>query len=378
MISPQVLVVPDKFKGTLTAVEAARAIEEGLLRVAPDWRVEVLPFADGGDGTVDAVLHVGGTLDRTEVSGPTGERVGARWAALADTAVIEVAEACGLRLLEPDPETSLTADSAGVGELISAALDAGYRRIALGIGGSATTDAGAGVLRALGVRVLDANGAVIAAGGESLRDAVDIDTTGLDARLADTEVILCSDVLSPYCGPRGAAAVFGPQKGADDAAVQILDEGLVRFAAAVRRATEIDLTADLSGGGAGGMVGGLRAILGAQVVSGVDFIADLVDLEDRLRQADLVVVGEGSLDAQSLFGKAPAGISARAREAGVPVAAVVGVSTLDPDTARTAGIGYVVSAVEHAGSVEAALADPSHWVSAAAAAVVDWFNEEGP
>lgn len=369
-MSLRVVVAPDSFKGTLTAVEVVDAIAAGIHRVVPDAEVVRVPMADGGEGLVDAVEAAGFSRRTLTVAGPLGAPVVAEWALRDAVAVVEMAQASGLPLVTPTPRTALEADTSGTGELIAAALDAGATRVVLGIGGSATTDAGAGALRTLGAVFRDARGDAVTGGGGSLVDVASIDLASLDPRLARTEIVLCSDVANPFSGPAGAARVFAPQKGADAAAVALLDRGLVAVAAAVRAASGIDLIAAGWGGSGGGIAGTFSALLGARPASGVDLVADLVDLDARLSGADLVIVGEGSLDAQSLLGKAPVGVARRAVAHGVAVVAVAGRRGVPLAELAAHGIHDAATAVEAAGSVEAALREPARWAAAAAETVM--------
>lgn len=370
---PVFLVAPDKFKGTLSAAEAAEAIAEGLRAAAPDAEIRMLPFADGGEGTVDAVLAAGAARHSTRVSGPLGKPVDATWAMLAadeePTAVLESAAANGLAQLTPSPDTALDASSAGVGELIRAALDAGAVRIVLGLGGSASTDGGSGALRALGARTLDADGAEVQGGGRELARIATLDLSGLDPRLAATRIVLAADVANPMSGPTGAARVFAPQKGADAAAVAALDAGLAAWQEVLRAATGVDLAiagGDGSGwgGAAGGLGGGLRAALGAEAASGVEVVAELLDVDAALDGVSVLVVGEGSIDEQTALGKAAVGLARRARARGIRTLAIAGRSTLAPTALAAEGIDRIVTATELGG--EAAIADARHWVSEAA------------
>lgn len=363
--SMRVLVAPDKLKGTLTAAEAADAIAAGVLATHPDATVRRLPFADGGEGTVDAVIAAGAEARVDRVTGSLGDPVDARWALLGDTAVIEMAAASGLPLVAPTPTTALDAHTEGTGELVRIAVAAGARRVLLGVGGSASTDGGAGALRALGVRLLDADGRSVAGGGGSLPSIASFDASSARALLAGVEVVLCSDVANPFVGERGAAHVFGPQKGADAAAVERLDEGLRRFARVVHAATDVDLeTADWGGSG-GGIAGGLVAVLGATAADGVELLADLLGLDDAIRDADLVIVAEGSLDEQSLMGKTPVGVARHAAALDVPCVAVAGRIVVSSDALQAVDIADAVAAVDVAPSVEAALAEPARWLQAA-------------
>lgn len=322
-----ILVVPQEFKGSLTAVEAAAAIATGVTRALPAATVEQLPLADGGPGTVAAVATAaGGELRQAPCRDPLGRPRTAVFALLDNgrTALIEMAAAAGLTLLRPEERDVKRTSTEGVGDLIRAALDAGARRIVLGLGGSATNDGGSGMARALGVRFLDGDGRELPPGGAALAHLARVDITGLDPRLRGVEVIGATDVRNPLCGPQGASAVYGPQKGATPADVAELDAALRRYAAVLRRDLGVTV-ADLPGAGAaGGLGAALVAFLGATLRSGFDLVADVVRLEPRLARADLVVTGEGCLDGQSLFGKTTVGVARLARRHGVPVVALCG------------------------------------------------------
>jgi glycerate kinase len=366
----RVLVAPDKFKGTLTAPEAAAALAAGVQRALPSAEVRLLPVADGGEGTVAAVLAAGGHRRTAEVQGPLGGPLAVDWAELGDRAVIEVAAASGLQHVRPDDATAAAASTDGTGQLIGLALDAGLRHVVLGLGGSASTDGGTGILRALGARFLDSESEPLPPGGGSLARLATVDLTGLDGRLAETSVTLCCDVRSPLLGPAGAAAVFAPQKGASAATIPRLEMGLARLASLLRSATGRDAAALDWGGAAGGCAGGLHAGLGATFVPGFDLLADLVGLDRHLAWADLVVVGEGSLDDQSLAGKAPIALAARAARYGAAVVAVAGRIDVSAEALRDVGILAAAGADDLAGSVDAALAEPARWAQAAAERVV--------
>src|SRR6266536_338642 len=336
-----VVVAPDKFKGSLTATAAAEAIAAGLRQGRPGIDVVLAPVADGGDGTVDAAVAAGYERVPVTVTGPTGEPVAASLARSGDTAVVEMAEASGLRRLPGGRPAPLTATTYGTGELIRAALDLGVRRIVLGIGGSATTDGGTGMARALGARFFDAEGRELPPGGAALRDLDAIAVDGLDPRLRAVEVVVASDVDNPLVGERGAAAVYGPQKGAGPADVEQLDRGLARLAQVVARQLGVELATMPGAGAAGGTGGGAVAFLGAEIVSGIGLLLDLVRFPDALGTARTVITGEGSLDRQSLAGKAPWGVAQAAARAAVPVVAFVGRSALTADEARAAGFTEV-------------------------------------
>jgi glycerate kinase len=336
-----VLIAADKFKGSLTATEVAERVAAGIRAVRPEAVVEALPVADGGDGTVDAVVAGGFERRQATVTGPLGMPVTASFALRGHTAVVELAEASGLRLLPPHTFAPMTATTHGTGELIAAALDAGARTIVLGVGGSATTDGGAGMLVALGARLLDEDGDPIPFGGGPLRDLTTADLSGLDPRLRETEIILASDVDNPLTGPTGAAHVYGPQKGADPLDVEALDAALARFARVMAGAAgpEGAQLATAPGAGAAGGTGyGALIGLNAAFRPGIEVLLDVLGFAAALERAGLVVTGEGSLDAQTLHGKAPAGVAAAAHKASRPVVAVCGRLTLDEDALRGAGI----------------------------------------
>ncbi|UFU07905.1 glycerate kinase [Ruania halotolerans] len=372
----RVLVAPDKFKGTLTGAEAAAAISAGVRAALPAAQISTAVIADGGEGTVEAAVSAGARASTAVVTGPLGAPIEARWCTHGDRAVIELAAASGLQLLAPDPSTALAATSRGTGELIAAALDSGANEILLGLGGSACTDGGAGLLRALGARFLAADGQEIPDGGGALSALDRVELSSLDPRLRHVPITVAADVRTPLLGPAGAAAVFGPQKGAGPAQVAQLERGLAVLAQCLQAATGRDAAALDWGGAAGGCAGGLNAALGAQFRPGLDVVAELVDLTAQVRRADLVVVGEGSLDKQSLQGKAPVAVARRARAAGVPVLAVAGRVTVDRAVLAAEGILGHAAASEHAPSPADALGPRAgHWVSVAAEhAVRTWLG----
>jgi glycerate kinase len=335
----RVLVAPDKFKGSLTAAEVAAAIARGLGARGLD--VETCPIADGGDGTVDAAVAAGFTRRPLSASGPTGRPVDTAWARSGETAVVELADVCGLVRLPDGVLRAEDATTLGLGEVLRAALDDGARRIVLGLGGSASTDGGAGLAQALGAELRTADGTVLAAGvgGGALARVASVDLAGL-ALPPGTSVEVACDVDNPLLGPHGAAAVYGPQKGADPDAVARLDAALASWASVLGAATGTGGREDEPGAGAAGGVGyGVLTLLDARLRPGFDLVAELLGFDDRLAGADLVVTGEGRLDAQTLRGKGPAGVAARAAAAGVPVLALAGSVALGPDELAAAGIG---------------------------------------
>lgn len=371
----RVLVAPDKFKGCLPAVQVAAAVARGLRRVHADLEVVELPVADGGDGTVDAALSAGWTEVRCPATGPTGEPTTARYARRGDRAVVELAAVVGLDLLPDGRLDPLGASTRGLGLVVRHALGAGVTELVLGLGGSASTDGGAGLVQALGARLLDADGRELPPGGAALADLASVDLDGLRSRLAGVRVLVASDVTSPLLGPDGAAAVFGPQKGADPAQVAQLDAALARWAAVVAAATGTDHAARPGAGAAGGTGFAALALLGGEMRSGIELVLDLVGFDARLAGASLVVTGEGSLDAQSLAGKAPVGVLDRARAAGVPVVVVAGRSLLTPAQSAAAGFTavYPLAALEPDVARSIARADPL-LVETGAAIAAEWLR----
>lgn len=340
----RVLIAADKFKGSLTAVQVAEHVTAGLRRVEPGLDVVPLPVADGGDGTVAAAVAAGFERREAEVTGPLGAPVTAAFALRDGTAVVEMAEASGLQLLPPGTFAPLTATTRGTGELLLEAAAQGARTIVLGVGGSATTDGGAGMLTALGARLLDADGNDVGPGGGGLRDLAEADLSRLDPRLTDLEIVLASDVDNPLTGPKGAAAVYGPQKGASAEDVATLDDALGHFARVLERAVgpRAAECAQAPGAGAAGGIGyGALVGLDAAFRPGIEVMLDVLGFAPELARADLVITGEGSLDAQTLHGKAPAGVAAAARAAGKPVVAVCGRLAIDEASVNAAGIGAV-------------------------------------
>jgi glycerate kinase len=362
----RILVAPDKFKGSLTAVAAAEAIGAGLCQARRDVEVVLAPVADGGDGTVDAAVAAGYEPVRVTVTGPTGLPVAASFALSGDTAVVEMAEASGLRRLPGGANAALTATTYGTGELVRAALDRGARRVVLGVGGSATTDGGTGMARALGVRFLDRQGRELPPGGAALQDLHAISMDGLDPRVRDVEIVVASDVDNPLVGERGAAAVYAPQKGAGPADVAELEAGLAKLGYVVAEQLRVDLATMPGAGAAGGTAGGAVAFLGASIHSGIDFLLDLVRFPVALETANLVITGEGSLDRQSLAGKAPWGVAQAAGGAGVPVVALVGRSGLTADEASSAGFAAVHALTELEPDLERCLRDAATLLTALA------------
>ncbi|MGW3094729.1 glycerate kinase [Streptomyces sp. NPDC001102] len=349
-MTQRVLIAADKFKGSLTAVQVAERVTAGLRRVVPAVEVASLPVADGGDGTVDAAVAAGFERREVRVAGPLGHEVTAAFALRGDTAVVEMAEASGLQRLPRGVFAPLTASTYGSGELLRAALDAGARTIVFGVGGSATTDGGAGMLSALGARFLDADGEPVPPGGGGLGDLATADLSGLDPRFADVELVLASDVDNPLTGPKGAPAVYGPQKGASPDDVAALDFALAHYAKVLEEAvgpTAAEHAASPGAGAAGG-IGYGALLLGARFRAGIEVMLDVLGFAPALERAELVITGEGSLDEQTLHGKAPAGVAAAARAADKEVVAVCGRLALPPEALGRAGIrrAYALTEIE--------------------------------
>ncbi|MGF1427697.1 glycerate kinase [Kitasatospora sp. LaBMicrA B282] len=341
-----VVVAPDKFKGTLEGAEVAARLAAGIRRVVPGVEVRELPVADGGEGTLAAALAAGFTRIPAKVAGPTGLPVDAAIAVKGEVAVVELAQASGLARLPGGRTAPLAAGSYGVGQLIGRAVALGAKRIVLGLGGSACTDGGAGMVQALGVGLYDAQGGELPPGGAALRRLHRLDPGSLADTLSGVEVVVACDVDNPLLGARGATAVYGPQKGAEGEDLVVLEEGLTRWADLVRTSTGEDFR-DAPGAGAAGGVGfAALALLGATMRPGIELLLELLGFDEAVRGARLVVTGEGCLDAQTLHGKAPAGVAAAATGAGVPVAAVAGRLELAEDEWRGAGFAAAYALVD--------------------------------
>jgi glycerate 2-kinase len=328
----RVVLAPDKFRGSASAAQAATALRDGLRRRSPRLDIIQRPVADGGEGTLGACTAAGYRLVPARASGPDGRPLTACLAVNGETAVIELAAVAGLGLMAPDHLTPLDATTFGVGQLISRALDLGYRKLVLAVGGSATVDGGIGMMLALGARL--AVSATARPGGGTRVGRLDL--SGLDPRLAGTEFVLAADVTNPLLGPDGAARAFAAQKGATPGEVDILEDRLRQWARAVTEATGADATASPGAGAAGGAGFAATALLGASFRRGIDLIIELTGLQAALAGADLVITGEGSLDAQSLSGKAPVGVAQAARARGVPAIAVAGRVSLSRAQIRAA------------------------------------------
>ena len=351
----KIVIAPDSFKESLTALEVAEAIEAGLKKVLPDAEYVKVPMADGGEGTVQSLVDATeGRLISAEVCAPLGNKVKAEFGLSGDgrTAIIEMAAASGLHLVPPEARNPLRTTSYGTGELILAALAEGVEKIIVGIGGSATNDGGAGMLQALGALLLDANNQPIGAGGGCLQDLAAIDLSGLDKRLAGVEIVVACDVDNPLCGEKGASAVFGPQKGATPEMVQALDSGLQHFADIAARDLGLDIQSPAGAGAAGGMGGGVLLLPDARLQAGVQIVMEAVKLAEKVQDADLVITGEGRMDAQSVHGKTPIGVAHTAKAFGKPVIAIVGCLREDYEVVYAQGIDAVFPIIRQLGSLE--------------------------
>jgi glycerate kinase len=351
----RIIVAPDSYKGSVSAVAVAQAMERGILRVFPEAEVCKVPIADGGEGTVEAlVTATGGKIFQAAVNDPLGEPISAHWGVLGDarTAVIEMAAASGLPLVPRARRDPRITSTHGTGQLIRAALDAGLRRIIIGIGGSATNDGGVGMARALGARFMDADGAALAEGGAALASLRQIDLSGLDPRLLETEITVACDVDNPLCGPRGASAVFGPQKGASLENVSELDAALAHFAALATTVTGRQVATLPGAGAAGGLGAGLMFFTSAKLRPGVDIVLDAVGFAGLVDGASFVVTGEGRTDFQTAFGKAPVGVAKLAKQYAVPVFCLSGGLGEGADDVLAQGIDAVMCTCDRPMSLE--------------------------
>lgn len=365
----KIVVAPQSFKGSLDATEVANCIARGVRQVFPNAEITLLPVADGGEGTVRALVQASnGRVMSSRVMGPLERPVNANWGMLGDgsTGVVEMAAASGLPLIRRDERNPMRTTTYGTGELIRHALDHGVRRLIIGIGGSATNDGGTGMARALGVRFLDAEGHELPLGGGALRRLARIDVSDLDPRIYGVEVEVASDVNNPLCGPNGATAVYGPQKGADHQMVHDLDRGMRRYGDLLRDDLGKYVAETPGAGAAGGLGAGLMAFLDARMQPGVDIIFKALKLDQHLERADLVFTGEGRMDRQDLYGKAPLAVAQRAHRLGVPCIAVVGSTGRDYHIVYDHGIDAVIGTTNRPMPLERAVAESSRLITEAA------------
>ena len=342
----KMVVAPDSFKGSLTAIEVSDAIGQGIREIFPEAEIVKIPMADGGEGTVQCLVNAtGGKILKEKVTGPLGDEVLASYGILGDkrTAVIEMAEASGLTLVPENKRNPLTTTTYGTGQLIKAALDQGCRKMIIGIGGSATNDGGAGMIQALGVKLLDKDGEEIGFGGGELKKITRIDINYMDKRLSNTKVLVASDVDNPLCGPKGASKIYGPQKGATPEIIEELDESLAHFAEVIKRDLSKDVKDIPGAGAAGGLGAGLIAFLDAELKPGIEIMIEIVKLEQAIKDADLVITGEGKIDSQTIYGKVPIGVARIAKKYNIPVIAVAAIIGDDADIVHQYGISSLIS-----------------------------------
>ncbi len=354
----KIVIAPDSYKESLSAIDVAKAIEKGFREIFPDAHYVSVPVADGGEGTVDAMISATqGVKAVATVTGPLGEPVTASWGMSGDgkTAFIEMAEASGLALVPVEKRNPLVTTSYGTGELILRALDNGVRNIIIGIGGSSTNDGGAGMVQALGAKLTDATGKDVSPGGGSLLSLSNIDISGLDKRLQSCVINVACDVTNPLTGDNGASRIFGPQKGADEATIVELDRNLAHFAQAIKKHLRRDVENAPGAGAAGGMGAALMAFLGADLRSGVEIVTEALNLEEHIHNCSLVVTGEGRMDSQSIRGKVPVGVAAVAKRYRKPVIGIAGSLSCDVAVVHQHGIDAVFSVLNRVGTLDEAL-----------------------
>ncbi|HWQ43237.1 MAG TPA: glycerate kinase [Desulfosporosinus sp.] len=363
-----IIVAPDSFKGSLSAIEVANAMERGIISVFPDAQVTKVPIADGGEGTVEAlVTATGGRLMYEKVMGPLGDTVEACWGILGDneTGVIEMAAASGLLLIPKDKLDPRISTTFGTGQLIKRALNQGLRKLIIGIGGSATNDGGVGMARALGVRFLDGSNNELPNGGAALKNLAEIDSKELDPRLAKTTILVACDVNNPLCGPRGASAVYGPQKGATPEMIMELDQGLKHYAEIAKRTTGRDVAECPGAGAAGGLGAGLLFFTPSQLKPGVQIVLEATNFAGMVKLADLVITGEGRTDSQTAHGKAPVGVAKIAQRYNVPVLCLSGSLGPGSDDVLQQGIGGLMSIIPKPMTLEECMGSADELVYAA-------------
>lgn len=356
----KIVIAPDSYKESLSAMEVATQIEAGFREIYPDAEYVKLPVADGGEGTVAAmVAATGGRKISVSVTGPTGKPVLAHFGMTGDKqcAVIEMASASGLECIPADERNPLITTTYGTGELIKAALDLGVTEFIIGLGGSATNDGGAGMLQALGVHLLDKAGNDIGKGGQCLSELEYVDISGIDPRLKNCRITVACDVTNPLTGPQGASAIFGPQKGANPAMVRFLDENLKHYAEVIARQTGKDVEFAPGAGAAGGLGAALLAFLDAELRSGIDIVMEAVSLEAAVKDADLVITGEGRIDSQSIKGKVPVGVAKLAKRYNKPVIGIAGSLSADVAVVYDHGLDCVFSVLNKVCSLDDALAE---------------------
>ena len=353
----KIVIAPDSYKESLSATEVAQAREKGFREIFPDAQYVSVPVADGGEGTVEAMIAAThGSAHSALVTGPLGEKVNANWGMSGDgkTAFIEMAAASGLALVPPEKRNPLITTSRGTGELILQALDSGASNIIIGIGGSATNDGGAGMVQALGAKLCDANGTEIGYGGGSLNTLNTIDVSGLDPRIKHCAIRVACDVTNPLVGEQGASRIFGPQKGATEPLILELDRNLAHYADIIKKSLGVDVKNVPGAGAAGGMGAALMAFLGAELKSGIEIVTQALNLEEHIHDCTLVVTGEGRIDSQSIHGKVPVGVANVAKKYHKPVIGIAGSLTRDVGVVHQYGIDAVFSVLTSIGTLEEA------------------------
>ena len=357
------VLAPDSFKESMTSKEACDAMERAIKKVIKDAECVKVPMADGGEGTTTSLVDgSNGEIFTTEVTGPIGDKVEAIYGIMGDkeTGIIEMAMASGIQLVKREERNPFIATTYGTGELIKALLDKGVKRILLGIGGSATNDGGAGMVQALGGRLLDKDGNEVKFGGGHLHEIEKIDLSNLDIRLKDVKIEVACDVTNPFIGENGASRIFGPQKGADEEMVQLLDDNLAHFAEVIKRELGRDIVNVPGAGAAGGLGGALLAFLNAELKRGIEMVIQHTNLREKVEGADFVFTGEGSIDGQTLFGKTPIGVAKTAKEAGAKVIAFAGRVADDADTLYDGGIDSIFCILNELTSLDNALENGAH------------------
>ena len=323
----KILIAPQSYKGSISAIKVAEAIKQGALNIFPDIKSLIIPVADGGDGTLETLVEsTNGTIHNSNATGPLGNSIPVIWGTLGDskTAIIEMARISGLALVPQNKRNPYYTTSYGLGEIIKEALDLGYRKFIIGIGGSATNDGGAGMAQALGAKLTDENKKPIDLGGLALNEITKIDISGIDPRINESEILVACDVNNPLCGPNGASFIYGPQKGASPEMVKTLDDALYHFGSQLIRDTGINIMEIEGAGAAGGIGGGMVGFLNAKLKPGIEIVLDSLDFDKSLKNVDLVITGEGQIDFQTVFSKAPIGVAKHAKKYNIPVIAICG------------------------------------------------------
>ena len=341
----KVLIAPQSYKGSISAIKVAEAIKEGALNIFPDIESLIIPVADGGDGTLETLVEsTSGTIHNSNATGPLGNSIPVIWGTLGDnkTAIIEMARISGLALVSQNERNPYYTTSYGLGEIIKEALDLGYRKFIIGIGGSATNDGGAGMAQALGAKLTDKNKKSIDLGGLALNEITKIDISGIDPRIHESEILVACDVNNPLCGPNGASFVYGPQKGASPEMVKTLDDALYHFGSQLISDTGINIMEIAGSGAAGGIGGGMVGFLNAKLKPGVEIVLDTLDFDKSLKNVDLVITGEGQIDFQTVFSKAPIGVAKHAKKYNIPVIAICGSLGKNYQDVHSHGIDAVI------------------------------------